>query len=91
MLVARRILVSGRVHGVGFRWFAIERASLEGITGWVRNLPAGEVEVMAEGDAEAMDRFERALRQGPGRARVDELEVDILPPTGRFATFTARD
>jgi acylphosphatase len=90
MLVARRILVSGRVQGVGFRWFAIERASLEGITGWVRNLPAGEVEVMAEGDAEAMDRFERALRQGPGRARVDDVEVDMLAPTGRFSTFSAR-
>jgi acylphosphatase len=89
MLVARRILVSGRVQGVGFRWFAMERASFEGITGWVRNLPAGEVEVMAEGDAEAVDRFERALRQGPGRARIDDVVVDILTPTGRFATFTA--
>jgi acylphosphatase len=90
MLVARRILVSGRVQGVGFRWFAIERASLEGITGWVRNLPTGDVEVMAEGDAEAMDRFERALRQGPRGARIDDATVDILAPTGRFPTFTAR-
>jgi acylphosphatase len=88
MLVARRILVSGRVQGVGFRWFALERASLEGITGWVSNLPTGDVELLAEGDAEAMDRFERALRQGPGRARVDDVAVDILTPTGRFATFT---
>ena len=90
MLVSRRLLVSGRVQGVGFRWFAIERASLEGITGWVRNLPGGEVEVVAEGEAEAMERFERALRQGPGRARVDDVAVDILAPTGRFGTFTAR-
>jgi acylphosphatase len=90
MLVARKILVSGRVQGVGFRWFAIERAALEGITGCVSNLPTGDVEVLAEGDAEAMDRFERALRQGPRGARVDDVEVDILTPTGRFATFTAR-
>ena len=90
MLMARRLLISGRVQGVGFRWFVIDRASFEGITGWVRNLPGGEVEVVAEGDAEAMDRFERALRLGPGGARVDDLEVDILTPTGRFATFTAR-
>lgn len=90
MLVARRILVTGRVQGVGFRWFTIERAWLEGITGWVRNLPTGDVEVLAEGDADAMDRFERALRQGPGRARVDDVEVDVLTPTGRFATFTER-
>ena len=90
MLVSRRLLVSGRVQGVGFRWFTSERASVEGITGWVRNLPGGEVEVVAEGDAEAMERFERALRQGPGRARVDDVAVDILTPTGRMASFTAR-
>ncbi len=90
MLIARRLLVSGRVQGVGYRWFVIERASLEGITGWVRNLPGGDVEVVAEGDAEAMERFERVLRQGPGRARVDDVAIDILAPTGRFATFTAR-
>jgi acylphosphatase len=90
MLIARRLLVSGRVQGVGYRWFVIERASFEGITGWVRNLPGGDVEVVAEGDAEAMERFERVLRQGPGRARVDDVATDILAPTGRFATFTAR-
>jgi len=90
MLVARRIVVSGRVQGVGFRWFVLERASLEGITGWVRNLPDGDVEVMAEGDAEAMDRFERAVRQGPRGARVDDVTTDTLTPTGRFPTFTAR-
>jgi acylphosphatase len=90
MLVSRRLLISGRVQGVGFRWFTIERASVEGITGWVRNLPDGEVEVVAEGDAEAMERFERALRQGPGRARVDDVTVHMLTPTGRFLSFSAR-
>jgi acylphosphatase len=90
MLVSRRLLISGRVQGVGFRWFAIERASVEGITGWVRNLPDGGVEIVAEGDAEAMERFERALRHGPGRARVDDVAVDILTPTGRFLSFSAR-
>jgi acylphosphatase len=90
MLVARRLLISGRVQGVGFRWFTIERATVEGITGWVRNLPGGHVEVVAEGDAEAVERFERAIRQGPGSARVDDVTVDILTPTGRFVTFSAR-
>jgi acylphosphatase len=91
MMVARRFLISGRVQGVGFRWFAIERASLEGVTGWVRNLSGGEVEVVAEGDADAMERFERAVRRGPGRARVDDVTTDVLTPTARFATFTARN
>jgi acylphosphatase len=78
------------VQGVGFRWFTIECATVEGITGWVRNLPGGEVEVVAEGDAEAVERFERTIRQGPGSARVDDVTIDILTPTGRFPGFSAR-
>jgi acylphosphatase len=87
MMIARRLLVSGRVQGVGFRWFVMEAASAEGITGWVRNLPDGTVEIVAEGDAEAM---ERAARRGPRRARVDDVATDVLAPTGRFPTFSAR-
>jgi len=90
MMVARRLLISGRVQGVGFRWFTIERASLEGVTGWVQNLPGGEVEVVVEGEAEAVERFERAVRRGPRGARVDDVATDLLTPTGRFVTFTAR-
>ena len=89
-MVARRWVVSGRVQGVGFRWFAMDRAAVEGIAGFVRNLPNGEVEVTAEGEAEAMTRFERAIRQGPSRARVDDVVTEILAPTGRFIGFTAR-
>jgi acylphosphatase len=87
--VARRFLISGRVQGVGFRWFARETADREGVHGWVRNLPDGRVEALAEGDAEALDRFERSLRHGPRGARVDDLEVDSLPPTGRDTGFSA--
>lgn len=89
MTVARRFVVSGRVQGVGFRWFTMEQASVEGIAGWVRNRPDGSVEVVAEGESESMTRFERAIRQGPPRARVDDVDTEILTPTGRFAAFTA--
>jgi acylphosphatase len=89
MMVARRLVITGRVQGVGFRWFAMERASFERVTGWVRNLPTGQVEVVAEGEADAVERFERAVRQGPPRARVDEVATDILTPTGRFTAFEA--
>jgi acylphosphatase len=91
MIIARRLLITGRVQGVGFRWFAMERAALEGITGWVRNLPTGQVEVVAEGEADAMERFERAVRQGPPRGRVDEVATEIVPPTGRHITFEGRN
>ena len=67
MRVARRFLVSGRVQGVGFRFFAEAAGAREGLHGWVRNLPDGRVEVVAEGEAAALERFEHALSTGPRR------------------------
>jgi acylphosphatase len=88
MRVGRRFLISGRVQGVGYRWFAKDVADREGVTGWVRNLPDGRVEALAEGEAEAVTRMERALRSGPRGARVDEVYVDGEDPTGRYLDFS---
>jgi len=82
MRVARRYLIGGRVQGVGFRFFTENAAAREGIAGWVRNLPSGDVEVAAEGDAESLVRFENAIRHGPRSARVDRFEVDEDVPGG---------
>lgn len=90
MRIARRFLVSGRVQGVGFRWFTCDAASGNGVTGWVRNLADGRVEAWAEGEAEAVTRVERALRQGPRGARVDQVSVDQEDPTGAFNDFSVR-
>ncbi|MBI4263321.1 MAG: acylphosphatase [Acidobacteria bacterium] len=90
MRIARRLMIAGRVQGVGFRWFAQDAAAREGVTGWVRNLPDGRVEAYVEGDAEAVTRVERALRQGPRGARVDHVEVDTEPPTGTYRQFDIR-
>lgn len=90
MIVARKLTIGGRVQRVGYRWFAIEAAAREGVTGWVQNLPDGRVEVLVEGEAEAVERFDRALRRGPAASRVDEVETDILAPSGRFHGFSAR-
>src|SRR5262249_52387303 len=87
MRIARRYIVSGRVQGVGFRWFAETVGAREGVHGWVRNLPDGRVEAAAEGDADAVERFERALGQGPPAARVDDVEVEAVAPTGRDTGF----
>jgi acylphosphatase len=86
--VARRFLITGRVQGVGFRYFAQAAALREGIHGSVRNLPDGGVEAEAEGDAEAMERFERAIRHGPPGARVAHVDVDATVPSGRDTGFT---
>ena len=87
MGVARRYVVSGRVTGVGFRYFAQDAARREGLTGFVRNLPDGRVEALAEGDEESLTRFERALRRGPSRARVEHVEIDHLPAAGTYLNF----
>lgn len=75
------------MQGVGFRYFAHAEASREGLHGWVRNLPDGCVEVAAEGDVEAIERFERALRHGPPGARVEQLEIEHTVPVGRDTGF----
>lgn len=87
MRVARRFIVSGRVQGVGFRFFTADAARREGVTGSVRNLEDGRVEATVEGEAESMVRFERALRQGPSRARVEHVQVEDTDPLG-LPTFT---
>jgi acylphosphatase len=88
MLRARRYLVSGRVQGVGFRFFTEEAAAREGLHGYVRNLPDGRVEIAAEGDAEALERFERHVRHGPPGARVERVDVDENMPDGRHTGFS---
>jgi acylphosphatase len=90
MLVARRVLVSGRVQGVGFRFFVEARAAAEGIHGWVRNLADGRVEALLEGDEESVDRVESVLRRGPSGAEIEDVVVEIMPPSGRATGFTVR-
>ena len=88
MRVARRFVIHGRVQGVGFRWFVQHAADREGVTGYVRNLLDGTVETYAEGEAEALTRFERALRSGPPGGRVKNVNVQIEDPTGGYKDFS---
>jgi len=90
MLVARRYLVSGRVQGVGFRYFVEARASAEGVHGWVRNLPDGRVEALIEGDRESVDRVEAAIHRGPTGADIEDVTVEDAAPSGRAIGFSIR-
>ena len=90
MVIARRYVVTGRVQGVGFRYFLTDRAALEGVHGYVRNLDDGRVEAVVEGDEEAVERIERTIRRGPPGARVDAVTVDALVPSGRPTGFEIR-
>ena len=87
MRTARQYAISGRVQGVGFRYYIHDVATQEGVTGYVRNLPDGRVEAYVEGDEDAVLRVERALRSGPGGARVEHVEVNTAPPSGAFTSF----
>ena len=90
MLVARRYLVSGRVQGVGFRYFAREAAAREAVAGWAANLSDGRVEILAEGEEGAVGRFEGQIRTGPPAAVVSDVSVFVLPPTGNQSGFFVR-
>ena len=81
-----RFQVFGMVQGVGFRWFVARHARSLGLTGFVRNLPNGSVEVMVDGPEEALPALERLLRTGPGSAQVDRIERSTEPaatPAGK--------
>jgi acylphosphatase len=90
MRIARRYVISGRVQGVGFRFFTEAAASREGLHGWVRNSPDGSVEILAEGEAEAMERFDRQVRHGPPHARVGHVQVHDELPEHRTTGFSVR-
>ncbi|MEA4811304.1 MAG: acylphosphatase [Anaerolineaceae bacterium] len=79
--------VSGRVQGVGFRYFVHQLASHLGLNGWVRNLPDGRVETLAEGEMEALEALLTGLKRGPGGARVQEVKTDWAPASGEFDRF----
>ena len=84
-LVAR---VTGRVQGVGFRWWVRTEATELGVTGWVMNADSERaVELVAEGSAAALDALERLLRVGPSGARIDEIDIRRLPASGEFDRF----
>jgi acylphosphatase len=90
MRVARRFVVSGRVQGVGFRLFALDAARREGLHGYVTNNDDGTVAAVAEGEAESVDRFERALRRGPSKSRVEQVRVDDVEPAALNQGFEIR-
>lgn len=80
MTTARRYTISGRVQGVGFRWFVQREAQLQGIAGWVRNNIDGAVEVFATGSEQQLASFSAKLKQGPRAARVERVEESAAEP-----------
>ena len=89
-LVRAHIIISGRVQGVGYRFFTIRRAEQLNLKGWVKNLYNGDVEAEVEGDESAVNTLIEYLWQGPSLARVRDVKVDWLDYTGKYNDFSAR-
>ena len=81
------VLVRGMVQGVGFRYFVLRTARAAGLTGFVKNLRDGSVEVVAEGPRDALERFAGVVAEGPGHALVRDVAVDWGEYGGAFDSF----
>lgn len=84
------IIVHGIVQGVFFRYRTEKEARSFGLTGWVKNLPDGTVEIVCEGEREAVEKLVRWSRTGPSGAFVERADVSFEEYTGRFPTFDIR-
>ena len=83
----RRYIVSGRVQGVGFRWFVEHAAVQLGLAGWVRNRADGSVEVLASGTRQNLHDLYVELLKGPRASRVDKVEVEDAAPDTKMKSF----
>lgn len=84
------VIIEGRVQGVGFRYYVLEKASELGVSGWVRNTFQGQVEVVAEGQKETLDKFIELLKHGPSLSFITNIEVIRKNASGEFTEFSLR-
>ncbi len=80
--------IYGKVQGVYFRSFARDKAHQLGLSGWVKNMPDGTVETVAESEEENLDEYKKWCKKGPSSARVDEVREIWEKPTGEFKEFS---
>lgn len=91
-MAAKRIhaIVKGKVQGVFYREFTRREAETIGVSGFVRNLKDGSVEIVAEGDEKKLNDFEKKFRKGPLMAFISQVELKEEPATGEFEGFDLR-
>lgn len=88
--IRMQVWISGRVQGVSYRAYAQKQACALGLTGWVRNLRDGRVELLAEGPAEQIEALLTWCRQGPPFASVTAVDRREQAPAGEFTSFDIR-
>jgi acylphosphatase len=85
--IAAHVYVAGLVQGVAFRYYARREARSLGITGWVKNLHDGRVELLFEGEEAAVDQMVDWCRHGPRSAHVMDIQIERYPYSGKYAAF----
>ncbi len=89
-MIQFEIKISGRVQGVGFRYFVVQKAKETGITGWVKNTVDGGVLVLAQGSEFDLETFTGYLKIGPTLSRVDRIAVNKIQLPTVFDNFSVK-
>ncbi|MFH1701366.1 MAG: acylphosphatase [Candidatus Zixiibacteriota bacterium] len=85
-----RIIVSGLVQGVSFRYFTYKQATSLGLTGYAKNLPTGQVEIIAQGEKGMIDELIKIVRVGPSYASVSDVQLEEIKTDENFDKFGIR-
>jgi acylphosphatase len=84
------IIIEGRVQGVGFRYYIFENLKNLPVTGFVRNLDNGDVEIIAEAEEELLEKIVNIAKQGPAMSKVINTSIRYSQATGEFNSFEIR-
>ncbi|MGX1901396.1 acylphosphatase [Thermolongibacillus altinsuensis] len=79
-MIRYHVFVDGRVQGVGFRYFTQHEAIKRNLTGWVRNLEDGRVELQVQGDAEKVEQFVQQIKKGSPFSRIEKVDIHSISP-----------
>lgn len=86
-MTGRHVFFEGRVQGVGFRWTVKNLARGHEVTGWVKNLPDGRVEMQASGETDEVDAFIEAIEESELKAHIRKVDVRVIPPLAGVPGF----
>ena len=89
-MTGRHVFFEGRVQGVGFRWTVKNLARGYDVTGWVKNLPDGRVEMQACGNTNEVDAFVEAIEESELKSHIKKVDVSVMPPAPDFRGFEIR-
>lgn len=90
-MIGRHVFFEGRVQGVGFRWTVKNLARSYDVTGWVKNLPDGRVELQAAGTSDEVDAFIEGIEESDLRSHIRKVDVQVIPAPAGLRGFEIRE